>query len=150
MMLNTVSVSATVDDGGRITSWFDKESGTRVLVGPWSERAGGQPVDWQLDAAGRSCLTYRSGALGKAVLASNRGVELQLSGGPVVTRLGLPGRIVQRRTDQVEVAIDRVRVSISGRGLTRLDAAPVAASVEIAASVETDGGLSVQLADAAD
>lgn len=50
--LNTVAVNATVDDAGRITRWFDKESGTDILSSPWHESevtmGGSSLVDWTL------------------------------------------------------------------------------------------------------
>ncbi len=105
--LNTVGVNASVDDGGQIVRWFDKEAAFHVLGGSWFEivRGSGQRVAWALDEAATNAPRYRwwtdGGVAAKTVAAHSRALQVEIRGGevPLVTVVDL----VVGRDDELEV-----------------------------------------------
>lgn len=118
VVLNTVGVNASVDDGGRIVRWFDKEAAFGVLAGPWFEvfGSGHDHVPWTPAGGDPNSLSFHWSASGrsatKRITAGYRSlaVELECRGVDVTCTLEIAaghGADVRELAAGVEVTTGR-------------------------------------------
>ena len=132
LVLNSVAVSAAVDENGAITHWYDKESGHDLLSGSWHEEVGGKPIAWSTNEGDRGVVSGTWATGSKSVRVSYRGIAVTLDvvdGDASIVRSILPlnGQVVAREGSEVRIELPRtsIRVAVSGSAEVEASGGPV-------------------------